>query len=128
MSETFRTPLGRVRGNGSAKSGTGHFIAERVTSVLLAVLTPWFVISAAMHLPFGYEGARAWVADPWVAAPLAVFVLVSLHHMWLGLTVVVEDYIHRPVTKMALLLLNLSVCIALAAASLFAILRLSVGA
>lgn len=128
MSDTFRTPLGRVRGNGSARSGTGHFIAERVTSVLLAVLTPWFVISAAMHLPFGYEGARAWVADPWVAPPLAVFVLVSLHHMWLGLTVVVEDYIHRPVTKMALLLLNLSLCIALAAASLFAILRISVGA
>ncbi|MBU6406624.1 MAG: succinate dehydrogenase, hydrophobic membrane anchor protein [Alphaproteobacteria bacterium] len=128
MSETFRTPLGRVRGAGSAKSGTGHFIAERASSVLLAFLTPWFVISAAMHLPFGYEGARAWVADPWVAAPLAVFVLVSLHHMWLGLTVIIEDYIGRPATKMALLLLNLSICIALAAASLFAILRISIGA
>jgi succinate dehydrogenase / fumarate reductase membrane anchor subunit len=63
-----------------------------------------------------------------VAAPLAVFVLVSLHHMWLGLTVIIEDYIGRPATKMALLLLNLSICIALAAASLFAILRISIGA
>jgi succinate dehydrogenase / fumarate reductase membrane anchor subunit len=127
MGESLRTPLGRVRGHGSAKSGTGHFIVQRVTAIALAILAPWFVISAAVSLPFGYEAARAWVAQPLVAVPLALLALVGFHHMRLGMAVVIEDYIHKPSSKALLLLANLFMSVALSAAAVFCILQISFG-
>lgn len=127
MSDSLRTPLGRVRGTGAAKSGTGHFIGQRVSAIALAVLAPWFVISASLSLPLGYNGGREWVAQPAVAIPLILFVLAGLYHMRLGLSVVVEDYIHKPATKAVLLIANAFVTVGLAVASVFAILQISFG-
>jgi succinate dehydrogenase / fumarate reductase, membrane anchor subunit len=127
MSDSLRTPLGRVRGHGAAKAGTGHFISQRVSAIALAILAPWFVISAAVSLPFGYEAARAWVAQPLVAAPLALLVLVGFYHMRLGMAVVIEDYIHKPVAKTVLLLGNLFLSVALSVTAVFCILQISFG-
>ncbi len=61
---SIRTPLGRVRGLGSAKHGAGHFIAQRVSAIALIFLVPWFLISLIGAVRGGYDGALAWVADP----------------------------------------------------------------
>ncbi len=127
MSNSLRTPLGRVRGHGAAKSGTGHFVSQRVSAIAMAILAPWFVISAAISLPFGYEAARAWVAQPIVAVPLALFVLTGFYHMRLGMAVVVEDYIHKPMMKAILLMANVFVSVALSVAAVFCILQISFG-
>ncbi len=125
----LRTPLGQVRGHGAAKSGTGDFIAQRASAVLLALTAPYLLISAALNMaPGGYGAARAWVADPFVAPVLAVFILTALYHMRIGMQVVIEDYIGKHTSRAALSLLNLAVVVTIAAASVFAILKIYLGA
>ena len=127
MAETLRTPLGRVRGLGAGHSGSRTWIAERVSSVALALLTPWFLVSVILGLEPGYEGFRLWAARPDNAILLVLFSAASFHHMQMGMRVIVEDYIHKAATKTLLLLANGFLCIGLAVASIFAILTISLG-
>lgn len=123
----LRTPLGKVRGLGAAKSGTTEFIASRVTSIALSPLCVWLVISAAVNLDGGYESAVAWAARPLNAVLLILLVVASFYHMGGGMRVIVEDYIHKNSTKALLLLGNVFLWTALTAASVFAIVKISVG-
>lgn len=124
---SIRTPLGRVRGHGSAHSGTGHFIGQRVSAIALAILLPYLIVSAALTLEPGYDSAHAWVSQYIVAVPLLLAIFAGCYHLRLGLQVVIEDYIHRPATKVALLLLNTFAAAALAVGGAFAILMIALG-
>jgi succinate dehydrogenase / fumarate reductase membrane anchor subunit len=89
------TPLHKVRGMGSAHSGTGHFWHERVTSVALIPLSLWFG-----YVMLGLAGtsevtALQFLAHPWNAILMGAFVAFSLWHAYLGLQVVVDDYIRH---------------------------------
>ncbi len=128
MSDAFRTPLGRVRGAGSAGEGSGHFIAQRVSAIILALLAPYLVISAALSLDETYASAREWVSSPWIAPALALALFTAIYHMQIGMQVIIEDYIAKPVSRAALSFLNLFVCLVLAAAGAFAILKIFLGA
>src|SRR5262245_10381204 len=112
MSKTknsMRTPLGRVRNHGAAREGTGHFIAMRVTSIALAILGPWFVVSAALSMRDGsYLSAIDFITEPVNAVGVLLLVAVGLYHMSLGMQDVIVDYILKPSTKVALLFLNLA--------------------
>lgn len=127
MADTLRTPLGRVRGLGAGRSGSHTWIAERVSSIALALLTPWFLISLILGLQPGHEGFRLWAARPDNAILLVLFSAASFHHMQMGMRVIVEDYIHKPSTKALLLLGNGFLCIGLTVASIFAVLTISLG-
>ncbi|MCA8927440.1 MAG: succinate dehydrogenase, hydrophobic membrane anchor protein [Alphaproteobacteria bacterium] len=102
---SLRSPLGTARGLGSAKSGTHHWIAQRVTAIALIPLTVWFVIGLIAHAGASYEEARAWIGSP-VSATLMICLIASMfYHAQLGLQVVIEDYIHAERCKIASLLL-----------------------
>jgi succinate dehydrogenase / fumarate reductase membrane anchor subunit len=109
-SAAFRTPLGRARGLGSAKSGVSRFIGERVTSVALLFLVLWAAWSAITLAGGGYQGALQWIASPVNAALLILLAIFGFYHMRVGMTVIVEDYIHKPTTKALILLANAFVC------------------
>jgi succinate dehydrogenase / fumarate reductase membrane anchor subunit len=112
-SGAFRTPLGRARGLGSAKSGVGRFIGERVTSVALFFLVLWAVCSAlTLAAPGDDQRANAihWMGSPVNAVLLIMLTVVGFYHMRVGMTVIVEDYIHKPTTKALLLIANAFVC------------------
>ena len=121
----FRTPLARVRGLGSAQSGTGHFIAQRVSAIALVVLMPLFLIKLAKNAGAGYAEAAAWVGSPLGAILTLLAMTAALYHMRLGLQVVIEDYIYRPATKAALLILNTFVAAGLWIAVLYSVLALA---
>lgn len=121
----FRTPLARVRGLGSAKSGTGHFIAQRVSAIALVVLMPLFLIKLAKNAGAGYAEAAAWVGSPLGAILTLLAMTAALYHMRLGLQVVIEDYIYRPATNAALLILNTFVAAGLWIAVLYSVLALA---
>lgn len=124
----MRTPLSRVQGLGSAKSGTGHFIQQRVTALAnipLAVFLLWFV---AINAGRARADILVCAAHPLVATGLALAIVSIVWHMRLGLQMVIEDYVHKHGCRMALLLANSFFTAGLAVVGLVAIVKLVSGA
>jgi succinate dehydrogenase / fumarate reductase membrane anchor subunit len=105
MDKSLRSPLGCVRGLGSAKDGTHHWWAQRVTAIALVPLLIWFVASIVSLAGAPLPEVKAWIASPAVTVLFLALIVATFHHMQLGLQVVIEDYIHAEGTKLALLLL-----------------------
>lgn len=91
---SLQTPLGRVRGLGSAKEGVQHWWVQRLTAIALVPLTIYFLYMLLSMVGADQAVARAIVAKPLNASLLAAFVLALFWHAQLGLQVVIEDYIH----------------------------------
>jgi succinate dehydrogenase / fumarate reductase, membrane anchor subunit len=119
------TPLGRVRGAGSAKSGTGNFILERVTSVVLLLLTPYVIGVFIVLAGKPREEASSWIGSISFAPALIAFIVISAAHMRAGMQVIVEDYVHAPLLKHGLLIANLIFIWGTALVSVFAILKIA---
>ena len=122
---TAQTPLHKVQGLGAAHSGTGHFWHERVTAVALIPLSLWF-----LYVMLGLAGtsevtALQFLAHPWNAILMGAFVAFSLWHAYLGLQVVIDDYIHTAGMKIFLMLVIRFSVIAVGATSIFAIVRIA---
>ena len=124
----MRTPLGHVRGLGSAKSGTGHFWLQRVTAVANVILATAFVVIVISLVGRPYSAAMALLSHPVVALLVLLFVVSGLIHMRLGMQTIIEDYVRGEGAKIAALMLNTFFSVAVGAASVFAILKLSFGA
>jgi succinate dehydrogenase / fumarate reductase membrane anchor subunit len=123
----YRTGLGRARGLGSAKHGVGSFIAERVSSVAMILLCLWAVWFALGVVAGGYDGARMLLGSPINAALAILTLVVGLYHAMLGMNVIIEDYIERPVTKATLMILNAFVGWSAAVVATVAILKVTFG-
>ncbi len=96
---SLSTPLAKARGLGSAKSGTHHWIAQRLTAIALIPLSLWFVFSLVCMTDMSYQSAIDWIRSPMVAIFLLLFIIALFHHAQLGLQVVIEDYIDCKVMK-----------------------------
>ncbi|MCA0400784.1 MAG: succinate dehydrogenase, hydrophobic membrane anchor protein [Proteobacteria bacterium] len=121
---SIRTPAARVRGLGSARSGTHHFWMTRVTGMANVVLTLAFVMIVLMLAKADYAGALKIVGHPLAAIPLLLFVGSAAIHMRLGMQVIIEDYVHSEGAKVALLMLNTFFAVAIGLASAYAILKI----
>ncbi|MFA9475639.1 MAG: succinate dehydrogenase, hydrophobic membrane anchor protein [Filomicrobium sp.] len=121
----MRTPLKNVRHLGSAKEGADHFWMQRVTAVANLVLGLFLVWLIASLAGADYATVKSTLANPIVALLLAMLIVSAAIHMRLGMQVIIEDYITRGSTKIVLLLLNNFFAILVAAASVWAILKLS---
>jgi succinate dehydrogenase / fumarate reductase membrane anchor subunit len=124
---TLENPLARVRGLGSAKAGAEHWWAQRITAVALVPLTLWFIYSAMALAGGGYADARTWLTDPVNAILMVLTVVATFHHMQLGLQVVIEDYVHCEVMKIAALIAVKLGSFALAVAAVFSICKVAFG-
>ncbi len=121
------TGIGRVRGLGSARSGTHHWWMQRVTAAGNLLLLLWFVLSLARLPVLDHQAVVLWLRSPLVAVPLLLLVLSVFWHIRLGLQVFIEDYVHEEGSKIAcLLLLNAYVLVA-GALCLFSILKIAFG-
>lgn len=127
MEGKYRTPLGRARGLGAAGHGAGHWISERVSSLALVPLVLWIAYAALQLAGAGYEGALGWVRQPLNAVLLVLLLSIGFAHMHAGMRVVVEDYIEKSLTKAALLVLNLFVCVLGGALAVFSVLKVALG-
>jgi succinate dehydrogenase / fumarate reductase membrane anchor subunit len=123
---SIQTPLGRVQGLGSAKSGTEHFWHQRLTAAALVPLTLWFVWIVARYTGAPHADVVAAIGHPINAALMLLFVVAGLYHMALGLRVVVEDYITVNSTKFALLFLTNFAAFAIAMVCAVAVLRIAI--
>ena len=123
----LRTPLNRVRGLGSARSGTGHFWRQRLTSVAGIPLTIAFLVIVFMVMGRNHAAAIQILGAPLVAILMLLFVLNTVYHMWLGMQVIIEDYVHHEVGKLAFLMANTFFCFAVGLSCAYALLKLSFG-
>ena len=122
-----RTPLARVRGLGSAKTGTAHFWHQRLTAVANVPLTIAFVLIVVALLGRNHAAAQQILASPLVAIVMLLFIGSVTYHMRIGMQVIIEDYVHEETAKLALIMLNTFFAIAVALASAYAIFKLSFG-
>ena len=124
---SIRTPLAHARGLGSAKSGTGHWWAQRLTAAALIPLVIWFVVSVVIMTGSGHDAAIAWIGNPLTAVLLVLLIVAAFHHMQLGLQVVIEDYVHTRWAQIALLLLIKGAAMLFGATAIFAVLKIAFG-
>jgi succinate dehydrogenase / fumarate reductase membrane anchor subunit len=122
---SIRTPLGRVRGLGSAKSGTQHFWHQRLTALANVPLTISFIIIVVSLLGSGHARATQTLSNPLVGIVMFLFVASAAYHMKLGMQVIIEDYIHDEKLKLAAVVLNTFFAIAVAASCFYALLKIS---
>jgi succinate dehydrogenase / fumarate reductase membrane anchor subunit len=119
------TPLARVRGLGSAKSGTEHFWRQRLTAVANVPLSIAFVFIVIGLLGRNHAAVVQILGSPLVAVIMLLFILSITIHMRIGMQVIIEDYVHDEGHKFFLLMANTFFAVAVALASAFAILTLS---
>jgi succinate dehydrogenase / fumarate reductase membrane anchor subunit len=120
---SLRTPLGRVRYLGSARSGMREDWLMRLTSVALVPLTIAFVLLVLSLLSKDYNGARAELGRPLPAIIMMLFVLVGIYHMQIGMRSIILDYVPGRAREWALMA-NLFAAAALALACVYAVLRI----
>ena len=125
---SLRSPLGRVLGAGAAHDGVRHWWFQRLTSIALVPLTVWFVVSLLTLPSLGYGTLVAWMSQSWTALLLILLVLTAAWHSQLGVRVVVEDYIHGAGARTLTLVVIGFAHVLLAAAGVFAVLKVAFGA
>lgn len=124
--DMMRSPLGRARGLGSARAGSGHWWAQRLTALALVPLTLWF-ICAAIRL----EGASRADVALWLHGSLPIVLMITLviatfYHLQLGLQVVIEDYVQTDWLRLASVLLIKAAAFILALACIVSVLHLGI--
>jgi succinate dehydrogenase / fumarate reductase, membrane anchor subunit len=124
--QSFRSPLARAIGFGSAKNGVQHWWATRVTAVALVPLSVWFVASIVAHAGSDYAAFKAWVSTPLATSCMILLLIMLFHHSALGLQVVIEDYVHSGVKFVAVIVARLC-CYGLAVVGIIAIMRIAFG-
>ncbi len=123
----MRTPLGRVRGYGSAKSGTDDFIRQRLTAIANIPLTIGAVLIVISLIGRNHASVVQILGSTPVAIVMVLFIISVFYHMRIGMQVIIEDYVHEERAKYALLILNTFFTIAAGFSSIYAILKLSFG-
>ena len=123
----LRTPLARVRGLGSARSGTEHFWRQRMTAVANVPLTIAFVLIVVSLLGRNHAAAQQILGSPLVAIVMLLFIGSITYHMRIGMQVVIEDYVHGEIARLSLLMLNTFFTVVVGLTAAYAIFKLSFG-
>jgi succinate dehydrogenase / fumarate reductase membrane anchor subunit len=112
--DMLRSPLGRARGLGSARAGSTHWWAQRLTSVALVPLTLWFIWSVLHLADASQVDVGDWLGSPVRLALMLALIAATFHHLQLGMQVVIEDYVTHEGVKLASILAVKGLCILLA--------------
>ena len=128
MSETphidlLRSPLGRARGLGSARAGSGHWWAQRLTSLALVPLSLWFIFSVIRLSGASHQMVIDWLSSTLTLSLMLALILFTFHHLQLGVQVVIEDYVHGERTKMGIVLMMKAVSVFLALTCIVSVLK-----
>jgi len=127
MAKDFRTPLGKVRGLGSARDGTQHFWMQRFTALANVPLFIFFIVLVVMLVGKDYDRVHHALANPVVALVVALMVLSGIYHMKLGMQVIIEDYVRNEGWRIFILALNIFFSFAMGAVCILALLKITLG-
>ncbi len=124
---SMRTPLSKVRGLGSARSGTDHFWRQRLTAMANIPLAIAFIVVVLLLQGKDRASALHLLANPFVTILMLMFIGSGLYHMRLGMQIIIEDYVHGEGTKVLCLMANTFFTITIGVASVYALLKISFG-
>ena len=122
-----KTPVGHVRGLGSARSGAHHWWLERLTSVSTLLLFVWLIASLLRLPSLGHEAMVDWLSGPLAAVPMLLLIVSTFWHLKLGLQVIIEDYVHEEGLKLFSITLLNFFAIGGAALAFFSVLKIAFG-
>lgn len=122
---SLNTPISKVRGLGSAKSGTHHWWLQKIAAVALVPLTVWFVASIVQMTQADYFTVKAWLSSPVSAILMLVYIVTGMYHLRLGLQEIVEDYVPRKGPKIFYSFAILFGCTIIAVACIFSVLKIA---
>jgi succinate dehydrogenase / fumarate reductase membrane anchor subunit len=125
---SLKSPLGQVKGLGSAGDGTGHWWSQRVTAVALLILGLWFAAELICLDSYSYQSMTAFLSSSTNAVLLALLVAILMFHSLLGVQVVIEDYVHHGGLKVASLIVIKFAHVLAAALGVYSVLRVGFGA
>jgi succinate dehydrogenase / fumarate reductase membrane anchor subunit len=121
------TPLGKVRGLGSAREGGEHWLTERVTSIALLLLGTWLLASLLLLPKLDQRTLVEWLHAPSGAIPMALLIVVAFKHALDGMKVFIDDYVHEPGTNFVVKTLLLFLAVGGGAIALYALSALAFG-
>ncbi|HEY6669891.1 MAG TPA: succinate dehydrogenase, hydrophobic membrane anchor protein [Methyloceanibacter sp.] len=121
------TPLKRVRGLGSARSGTETFWRQRMTAVANVPLVIFLILAIVTHIGADYETIHGFIARPMVALAFLALIVSAAIHMRIGLKEIIEDYVQGDGPKVIAILLVTFFAAGVGLASVVAILKISLG-
>lgn len=124
----LRTPLSKVKGLGAAKEGASHWWHERLTSLALVPLALWFSFSIALLAVADYSTVSAWIGSPFSSVLMILAISVGFYHGYLGLKVIIEDYVSHETVKIGLLISVALLAVLFAALGVVSVLKISFGA
>ncbi len=127
MHSPMRTPLGRVRGLGSARSGTHEFFLQRLTALGNLILMIAFLVIVISLAGESYNTVHATLGNPFVAVVILLMLLSVTVHMRIGMQVVIEDYVHNEGLKVLAIIGNTFFTVVIGLAGAFAVLKISLG-
>ena len=125
---SLRAPLSHVLGLGTAKDGTDHWWGQRVTGVALVLMGLWFCTSLIVLPSLEHDIVAEFIGRPMNSVLLSLTCVTSAYHSYLGVQVVVEDYVHAPGVKIVSLMVSRFAHVFVAVVSAYAILRIGLGA
>lgn len=121
---SMQSDLGRVRGLGSAKSGSAHWWTQRVTAAANLPLGIWFILSILAGHASTFDSVRTWLSSYFHSTMMILLIISVSWHFVLGLQVVIEDYVHNRKTEIVSLLLIRAVAAFMAVAAIISVLRI----
>lgn len=129
MTKSFslRTPLGRAKGLGSSKHGVDHWIAQRVSAIALAFLGLWLVWALVQIGGLEATEIKTWLQGPMALLGMVLTVCVTLYHGYLGLQIVIEDYVHGSFWGTALQIFVKFLTVVAGTVAILALLKIGLG-
>lgn len=125
---SFRSPLAHARGLGSAKEGVAHWWMQRLTALALIPLVAWIIYAVLQLAGSDYQSVRSWIASPINSVALICLMLALSYHSSLGVQVVAEDYVRRQWLRRLIIVIVYFLKVLIAVTSIFAILKIALGA
>ena len=102
-------------------------LVQFIDPMALVPLSLWFVASLAWLAGADHARVVDWVDSPLVASLLVLLVVATLYHAYLGLQVVIEDYVHHEGAKMVWLIGVKGACLLLGVIGVLSVLVLLLG-
>lgn len=105
--------------------GSGHWLAERITSMALAPLGLWIVWSMITLRGATYADFTAWLATPLNAGLVIAAIVIGFWHGMMGMQVILEDYVSTAKTRQRLVCLMKLFFGAVALVSLYSVYKVA---